>query len=216
MLQSTDTFVHRFIPGRSADAPTLLLLHGTGGSEEDLIDVGRMLHPDAAALSPRGRILENGMARFFRRLEEGIFDLEDLKMQSAALAAFLGAAAEEYRFDAKRVFAAGYSNGANIAGSLLLLHPGALAGAVLFHAMVPIVPETLPDLHGVPVFIGAGRLDTMIRPDQSKELEQLLSRAGAEVTLHWVPGGHSLTGDEVETAAEWLQEAVAAEEKATS
>jgi len=223
MLQSTETFIHRFMPGRSADAPTLLLLHGTGGSEDDLIDIGRMLHPDAAILSPRGRVLENGLSRFFRRVAEGVFDLDDLKMQSAALAAFIAAAAGEYRFNVKRVFAVGYSNGANIAGSLLLLHPGTLAGAVLFHAMVPIVPDELPDLRGVPVFMGAGRLDTMIRPEQSEELERLLSGAGAAVTAHWVEGGHSLTRDEVEAAAEWLkaasgglEEAAGSEEEETS
>ncbi|WP_455381155.1 alpha/beta hydrolase [Salinispira pacifica] len=196
-------FKHRYLPGR--DGETLLLLHGTGGSENDLLDIGRLLAPRAAILSPRGRVQENGLARFFRRISEGVFDIEDLRRQTDGLADFVADAARAYGFDPERVSAVGYSNGANIAASVLLLHPGVLSAAVLFHAMVPIVPERLPDLAKVPVFLGAGQNDTMIGPDQTEELAGLLRRSGAAVTLHWEPGGHALTRGEVEAAAKWLQ-----------
>lgn len=197
---------HQFVAGQAANAPTLLLLHGTGGDEHDLLDLGRMLYPGAALLSPRGQVLENGMPRFFRRLAEGVFDLEDLRRRTDDLAEFVAGASAVYGFDPKRVIAVGYSNGANIAASLLLQRPGVLAGAVLFHAMVPFVPEQLPDLAGVPVFMGAGRTDTMIRPQQTEGLARLLQQAGAEVALHWEQGGHALARGEVQAAAGWLRE----------
>jgi predicted esterase len=197
-------FVHQFIPAQADGAPTLLLLHGTGGNEHDLLDLGRKLYPRAALLSPRGQVLENGMPRFFRRLAEGVFDLDDLRQRSHDLAAFVAAASAAYRFDPQQVIAVGYSNGANIAASLLLLHPELLAGAVLFHAMVPLVPELLPDLRGVPVFMGAGRSDSMIAPQQTERLAQLLQQAGADVDLHWEPGSHALNQAEVRAATDWL------------
>lgn len=197
-------FTHRFIPARDAAVPTLLLLHGTGGSEEDLLDLGRHLLPQAGLLSPRGAVDENGMARFFRRIREGVFDLDDLRRRSADLAQFVASASSSYGFDPGKVVAVGYSNGANIAASLLLLHPGVLAGAVLFHAMVPIVPESLPGLSGVPVFMASGRQDPIVPADQADELARLLGDSGANVTMSWENGGHSLTMTEVEAATEWL------------
>ncbi len=137
-------FVHQFLPGTSDR--TLLVLHGTGGDEEQLIPLGRELDPAAAILSPRGNVLENGNARFFRRLAEGVFDLEDLKAQTDALAAFVRAAASHYQFDLEKLVAVGYSNGANIAASILLRRPGLLSAAMLLRAMVPLIPEELPDL----------------------------------------------------------------------
>jgi len=199
------TFIHQYVPARSADAPTLLLLHGTGGNEHDLLDLGRILSPQAALLSPRGQVLEHGMPRFFRRLAEGVFDQDDLRRRSQDLATFLAAASAAYQFDPRRIIAVGYSNGANIAASLLLLHPGVLAGAVLFHAMVPIVPDRMPALQQVPVFIGAGRSDTLITPQQTQQLVDLLHGAGADVTLHWEPGGHAIGRGEVQAATDWLQ-----------
>lgn len=207
MSSSKLQLVHQFLPASEAGAPTLLLLHGTGGSEFDLLDLGRAMYPHAARLSPRGAVVENGMARFFRRIAEGVFDLDDLRRRSAELAEFIAAAAERYHFDSGRVIAIGYSNGANIAASLLLLHPGALSGAVLFHAMVPLVPEELPKLEGVPAFLGAGRRDRIIPPQQTEELAKLFERAGAEVTLHWEEGGHILTRGEVGAATVWLRAA---------
>ncbi|MEO7909242.1 MAG: VOC family protein [Roseiflexaceae bacterium] len=204
METSKLALVHNFIPAQAEGAPTLLLLHGTGGNEHDLLDLGRKLYPQAALLSPRGQVLENGMPRFFRRLAEGVFDLDDLRQRTHDLAAFVTAASATYHFDPQRVIAVGYSNGANIAASMLLLHPELLAGAVLFHAMVPFVPEQLPDLNGVPVFMGAGRTDSMIAPQQTERLAQLLQQAGASVDMLWQPGGHALNQAEVRAATEWL------------
>jgi predicted esterase len=200
------SFIHQYHPATVPGAPTLLLLHGTGGNEYDLLDLGRMLLPEAALLSPRGQVLENGMPRFFRRLAEGVFDLDDLRQRTQDLADFVGAAGAHYGFDAKRVIAVGYSNGANIAASTLLLRPEVLAGAVLFHAMVPLVPEQQPDLSGVPIFMGAGRNDTMIPPAQTERLAQMLEEAGAKVELLWQPGGHNLTQAEIQAAKRWLGE----------
>jgi predicted esterase/catechol 2,3-dioxygenase-like lactoylglutathione lyase family enzyme len=204
MNKPTRSFEHQFVPARAEGAPTLLLLHGTGGNEYDLLDLGRALYPGAALLSPRGQVLENGMPRFFRRLAEGVFDLDDLRRRTHDLAEFVAAAAEAYQIDPRRVIAAGYSNGANIAASLLLLRPETLAGAVLFHAMVPLVPEQLPDLSGVPVFMAAGRTDPMIPAPQTERLAQLLREAGADVELQWQPGGHTLAQAEVQAAKTWL------------
>ncbi|HNP85345.1 MAG TPA: alpha/beta hydrolase, partial [Kouleothrix sp.] len=195
-------------PARAEGAPTLLLLHGTGGNEHDLLGLGQALHPHAALLSPRGQVLENGMPRFFRRLAEGVFDLDDLRQRTNDLATFVAEASATYGFDPARVIAAGFSNGANIAASLLLLRPGVLAGAALFHAMVPIVPEPLPALNNLPVFMSAGQRDPLITPAGTEQLANLLRAAGANVTLYWQPGGHSLTQAEVYAAADWLQNQV--------
>ena len=197
-------FIHRFVPPERDDPTTLLLLHGTGGDENDLLPLGRMLDEEAALLSPRGKVLENGMPRFFRRLSMGVFDEEDLVNRTHELASFVEEAASEYGLDSKRLFAVGFSNGANIAASLLLLHPGLLAGAVLLRAMTPFELETLPDLSGTPVYLAAGRSDQMIPPESTERLAELLREAGAEVTLDWQPGGHGIGRAEVEAARDWL------------
>jgi phospholipase/carboxylesterase len=197
-------FVHRFDPAKEPGAPTLILLHGTGGDENDLLPLGRMLDERAALLSPRGKVLENGMPRFFRRLSMGVFDEEDLVNRTHELASFVEEAASEYGLDPKRLFAVGFSNGANIAASLLLLHPELLAGAVLLRAMTPFELETLPDLLGTPVYLAAGRSDQMIPPESTERLAELLRGAGAEVTLDWQPGGHGIGRAEVEAARAWL------------
>jgi predicted esterase len=200
-------FVHRFLPAPTPEnAPTLLLLHGTGGNENDLLPLGKQLLSGANLLSLRGKVLENGMPRFFRRLAEGVFDQEDLRFRTDELAQFIAAAVTEYHLDAKRLFAVGYSNGANIAASLLLRQPDVLAGAVLLHPMVPFVPETLPDLSGKPIFIGAGRNDPIVPTANTTQLVQMLESAGAKVALHWHNGGHSLTQEELDAAKQWLSE----------
>jgi phospholipase/carboxylesterase len=196
-------FVHSFVPGRSAR--TLLLLHGTGGDENDLIPVGRELDPGANLLSPRGKVLENGMPRFFRRLAEGIFDEQDLIRRTHELADFIEQAATKYNLDRKNLFAVGYSNGANIAGSLLLLRPKALAGAILMRPMVPIVPVTLPDLEGAPVLLVSGRYDPIVPADEAVELASMLRNAGADVSVSWENAGHGLTKETLETARQWLE-----------
>lgn len=204
-ISASQNFIHRFVPGAEPQTgPTLLLLHGTGGNEEDLLGLGRLLLPGANLLSPRGKVLENGAPRFFRRLAEGVFDLEDLRLRTEELAGFIEAAATNHGFDPARVIAVGFSNGANIAGSLLLRRPGLLAGASLHHPMVPFVPEAAPDLKGTPVFIGAGRQDPIAPIAETERLAELLRSSGADVTLHWQSGGHSLTQSEAEAARQWL------------
>jgi phospholipase/carboxylesterase len=195
-------FEHRFVPGRSGR--TLLLLHGTGGNENDLIPLGRELDPDANLLSPRGKVLEHGMPRFFRRLAEGIFDEEDLIRRTHELAEFVGQASTKYSLDRQNLFAVGYSNGANIAGSLLLLRPEILAGAVLLRPMVPIVPEPLPDLQGVPVLMVSGQYDPIIPVDEALQLVTMLRSAGAEVNVSLENAGHGLTAGTMEIARRWL------------
>ena len=203
-MRPEPAFIHEFVPGTSER--TLLLLHGTGGNERDLIPLGRELDPGAALLSPRGKVLENGMPRFFRRLAEGVFDLEDLKKRTNELADFVAAAAQRYGFAANNVVAVGYSNGANIAASMLLLRPEILRSAVLFRAMVPLVPENLPDLSSVLVWIGAGNEDPIIPTSETQRLVELLRSAGADVTLRFFHAGHGLTNSEVETAGRWLND----------
>ncbi len=197
-------FAHRFFPGESG--ATLLFLHGTGGDENDLVPLGRQLAPEAAILSPRGKVSEYGAARFFRRLAEGVFDHEDLVFRTHELADFVEAAAKEYGFDLSKLVAAGYSNGANVAASLMLLHPGLLRAAVLFRAMVPFEPEDVPDLSGMPVFLAAGRMDRMIPPQNTERLAEILRWAGADLDLRWRNAGHPLTYEEVAEAKQWLSE----------
>jgi predicted esterase len=196
-------FHHRFIPGNS-DLPPLLLLHGTGGDEDDLLPLGDALLPGAPRLSPRGQVLENGMPRFFRRLAEGVFDLEDLRLRTHQLADFVSSASEAYQLR-YRPMAVGLSNGANIAAAMLLLRPETLAGALLYRPMVPLQPDQLPDLSGVPVQVNAGRADPLIPPEQTEALTELLSRAGATVSLEWIAGGHGLTRADLETGTRWLR-----------
>ncbi len=195
-------FIHEFVPGSSGR--TLLLLHGTGGNEHDLLPLGRELDPTAALLSPRGKILENGMPRFFRRLAEGVFDLEDLKKRTHELADFVAASAKQYHFAAEQLVAIGYSNGANIAASMLLLRPETFRAAILFRAMVPLVPENLPDLSSARIWIGAGNQDPIIPPSETQRLVELLRRARADVTIRFLDAGHGLTNGEIELARDWL------------
>ena len=197
-------FVYRFVSAQEPRAPTLLLLHGTGGDENDLLPVGRMLDERAALLSPRGKVLEHGMPRFFRRLAEGVFDHEDLVNRTHELAEFVEGAVNEYGLDPRLLFAVGFSNGANIGASLLLLYPRLLAGAVLLRAMVPFEPENLPDLSGTPVYLAAGRSDPIVPPENTERLAEMLRKARAKVTLDWQPSGHGVGQAEIESARNWL------------
>ena len=201
-------FVHRFVPAQTSDAPTLLLLHGTGGDENDLLPVGRMLDERAALLSPRGKILEHGMPRFFRRLAEGVFDHEDLMDRTHELAGFVDRAVDEYDIDQRRLFAVGFSNGANVAASLLLTYPRLLAGAILLRAMVPFEPDKTPDLSRIPVYLAAGRSDQMVPPENTERLAQVLREAGADVTLDWQPGGHGIGPAEIRAARNWFADRI--------
>jgi predicted esterase len=202
MMGTQPDFIHEFVPG--ASSRTLLLLHGTGGNERDLIPLGHELDPNAALLSPRGKVLENGMPRFFRRLAEGVFDLEDLKHRTNELADFIAAAAQHYGFATDRLVAVGYSNGANIAASILLLRPEMMHTAILFRAMVPLVPEKSPNLSSAHVWIGAGEQDPIVPAPETKRLAELLRHGGAGVTIRFVKAGHGLTNEDLEAARHWL------------
>ena len=200
-----ETFVHRFVPGSQGDPRTLLLLHGTGGNEDSMLPLASALAPGAAVLSPRGRVLERGMPRFFRRLAEGVFDIPDLIARTGELATFVEEAVVRYRLDSDAITAVGFSNGANIAASLLLLRPGLLKGAVLFRAMVPLEPEQRPELSGTRVLLSEGRFDPLVPLTNAERLAELFRAGGASVTLNWWDAGHELARGEVERAAEWLE-----------
>jgi phospholipase/carboxylesterase/glyoxalase family protein len=214
MTQTDLGFTHRYLPGKAgADGPsgvTLLLLHGTGGDENDLIPLGQSLLPGAAILSPRGKVLEGNAPRFFRRIAEGVFDQEDLARRTEELAGFIENAIRTYQLNGDSIYAVGFSNGANIAASLLLRRPGLLRAGVLLSPMVPFDQEPLPDLRGTSVFVGAGRTDRISPPDQAQRLAELLREAGAAVMLFWHPGGHTLSNSELEAARGWLAELAAA------
>ena len=206
-MNNTDLgFIHRFVPGSRPGAAPVVLLHGTGGNENDLLPLGQALAPGAPLLSPRGQVLENGMPRFFRRHAEGVFDLDDLRRRASELARFIGEARGRYDLGEAPPIAVGFSNGANIAAALLLLHPGTLSGGVLLRAMVPLVPDPLPLLQDVRVLIAAGRLDPIVSPEQSQALADLLARASADVTMHWSQAGHNLTPDDLQAGSRWLAE----------
>ncbi len=204
-MSTTDLgFVHRFVPVSTAGKPPLLLLHGTGGDENDLLALGARLSPGAALLSPRGKVLENGMPRFFRRLAEGVFDQEDLKTRTLELAQFIARARNVYGLD--KPIAVGFSNGANIAASLLLTRPQDLAGAVLMRAMTPFEPSALPDLAGMPVLILSGADDPIVPAANRDRLSQLLRAAGADVTHEVAQAGHGLSPQDITAAAGWFAE----------
>ncbi|MFD2043274.1 alpha/beta hydrolase [Ornithinibacillus salinisoli] len=196
---------HIFQKGNDQSKPTLLLLHGTGGTERDLLPLAEKIDPEANVLSVRGNILENGMPRFFKRLAEGVFDEEDLTFRTKELNEFLNEAAEKYEFDRNNIIAIGYSNGANIAASLMFHYQDALKAAILHHPMVPRRGIELPNLTGKNVFIAAGSNDPICPAQESEDLKSLLEKAGASVVLHWENMGHQLTYSEVETAEKWYQ-----------
>jgi len=197
-------FTHVHIPPTSDDARTMLLLHGTGGNERDLLELGSSVAPGARLLGVRGQVLESGMPRFFRRLAEGVFDDADIVVRAADLATFVATASEEYGFDSEQVVAVGYSNGANIAAAVMLLHPGTFRAAVLLRSMVPLVPAALPNLAGTEVLMSQGQSDPIVPRPAAERLAELLRNSGADVTLHWEDVGHGLSSADVDVAREWL------------
>lgn len=204
MSATPETFVHVHRPGSSPEAPTLLLLHGTGASEHDLLPLGELLAPDAGLLSPRGQVSEHGMPRFFARHAEGVLDQEDLLARTHQLADWVEVATDHYGIDATRLVAAGFSNGANIAASMLLRGTNAVRAALLFAPMLPFEPDELPDLSGTAVFISSGRRDPICPPEQAERLATLLTDAGAAVEVAWHDGGHQLDRAQAEQGAAWL------------
>ncbi|MCK0207193.1 alpha/beta hydrolase [Starkeya koreensis] len=196
------SFVHRFEPAREAGAPPLLLLHGTGGDENDLLQLGRMISPGSALLSPRGKVLEGGMPRFFRRLREGVFDENDVRARAAELAGFIAEAREAYGLAAP--VAVGFSNGANIAAALLLTQPDALAGAVLLRAMVPLADPPAADLAGRGVLLLSGGMDPIVPEENAARLAGQLRAAGASVDHRTLPAGHGLSQADIALARQWI------------
>ncbi len=196
-------FVHRFVPATRPGLPPLLLLHGTGGDENDLVPLGEAVSPGRALLSPRGQVLEHGMPRFFRRLAEGVFDLDDLKIRTQQLAEFIGKARAAYGIG--KPIAVGFSNGANIAASLLLTEPDVLAGAILIRAMLPFEPVTAPRLSGTPVLMLSGAADPLMPAVSRNRLAELLQQSGAKLRHDVLPAGHNLTQNDLTIAKQWLE-----------
>lgn len=205
-MTALDSHQHRWEPATAPGAPTLLLLHGTGGNEDDLLPLGRMLAPGASLLSPRGNVLEHGAPRFFRRLAEGVFDVEDLHRRTEELGDFVEAAAERYAFASGQLYAVGFSNGANVAASLLLTRPSLLNGGVLIRAMVPFEPASQPALAGREVLLSQGMSDPIVPRAQGERLAELFRSAGASVELAWQVGGHGLVNGDLVVARRWLGE----------
>ncbi|MBC7526542.1 MAG: alpha/beta hydrolase [Chthonomonadaceae bacterium] len=195
-------FIHLYKAGILPQ--TLLLLHGTGGDETQLMELGVQVLPGANLLGVRGRVSENGVNRFFRRFEEGVFDREDLIFRTGELAGFVKSAANRYGFDPMQVYALGYSNGANIGAALLLLHPETLAGGALLHAQIPLTPDVLSDLSGKRILITAGKRDAIVSPAQAEGLRKMLQERHAEVELWQHEGGHEISTSELEKVGEWL------------
>jgi predicted esterase len=205
-MQPTDAlvFIHRWVPAQSvvSDPVTLLLLDGTGGDENALLPMGKELWPGAALLALRGKVWEDDLSSSFGRFTEA--DMRDLKSRTEELAQFIGAASERYGFRKRRLIVVGYANGANLAASLILLHPHYLVGGVLFRAIVPQVPDLIPDLSHLSVFIGAACLDPLIPSGQPEELAALFESGGADVTISWHQGGRELGDDDIQAAKHWL------------
>jgi phospholipase/carboxylesterase len=199
-------FIHRFEPGNRLEALPLLLLHGTGGDENDLLPLGQAIAPGSALLSVRGKVLEHGMPRFFRRLAEGVFDENDVRRRANELADFVADARK--RYDLAAPIALGYSNGANIAAAMLLLRPQVLAGAILLRAMVPFAQPPKPDLARKPVLITSGQCDPIIPASNAAELARQLTHAGANAQHSVLPTGHELTQMDVTLAKEWMKTAL--------
>jgi phospholipase/carboxylesterase len=198
-------FIHRFVPSEDPSGnETLIVLHGTGGDENDLIGIGQAIAPGAAILSPRGNVLEGGAPRFFRRLAEGVFDPKEVHSRGEELARFIRAAVVTYRLDATRLFALGFSNGANIASTVMFIEPGILQGSILLRPMLVYEPAEKSDLTDSAVFISAGRMDPIVPTASVERLVELFESAHAEVTLKWQLAGHNLVPGEVREAAEWL------------
>lgn len=197
-------FVHRFRPAAAGISDTILAFHGTGGNEDDLIGVAQTVAPGAAVISPRGKVLEAGAPRFFRRLAEGVFEPAEVRSRGEELAKFIRDAVSRYQLDPARIFALGYSNGANIASTVMLIDPELIRASVLFRPMLVYEPGEKADLSGKSVFISAGRVDPIVPTDSVGKLARLLEERGAEVTVKWQLGGHNLVPSEIKEATDWI------------
>lgn len=204
MAAQTSDFIHNYFPGDKPDGVTLLLLHGTGGSEMSLASLGQAVDRQAGQLSPRGKVSEGGAPRFFRRLGEGVYDMEDVARRSEELAEWIEAARADYGIEADKLVAVGYSNGANIAAAVMLRHPGVITRAVLVRAMMP-VEGSFPDLSGTKILLLAGEYDPLVPAGESEQLAQAFERFGADVTLETFPTDHSITNEDLVAARTWIQ-----------
>jgi predicted esterase len=199
------SFIHRFLPAEDpTSGETLVVLHGTGGDENDLIGIGQTIAPGAAILSPRGKVLENGAPRFFKRLAEGVFDPEEVRARGEELSGFIRAAIAKYALNPERIFAMGYSNGANIASTVMFIDPELLRGSILFRPMLVLETDGRSDLNGKGVFISAGQMDPIVPVKSVVRLVDLFEASHAEVTLKWQLAGHNLLPSEVREATDWL------------
>lgn len=196
------SFIHRFEPATRPEAAPVLLLHGTGGDENDLLPLGRTISPGAALLAVRGKVLEHGMPRFFRRLEEGVFDEEDVVRRAHELADFVDAARNEFGIGAP--LALGFSNGANIAAAMLFLRPASLAGGILLRAMVPLADPPKSDLSGKAALILSGRHDPIASLTEGERLAAMLEARGARAERHILPAGHQLAQADITLTRKWL------------
>jgi predicted esterase len=198
-------FIHKFVPASDPQSrETLVVLHGTGGDENDLVSIGQAIAPGAAILSPRGNVLENGAPRFFKRLGEGVFDPKEVRSRAEELARFVRAATVTYRLDSARIFALGYSNGANVASTVMLVEPGVFVGAILLRPMLVYEPTEKKDLSGSAVLIAAGRMDPIVPVESVERLVELLQSSHAEVAVKWQLAGHNLLPSEVREASDWF------------
>lgn len=199
------TYQHLFEPATEAGRPPLLLLHGTGGNEHDLVRLGRMISPGSALLSPRGDVNEGGALRFFARLAEGVFDPAEIERRTHALADFVAAATVKYGLDSRRLIAVGFSNGANVAATMMLLRPDVIGGGILYRAMVVLDRAAAPfTLTGRRVLLANGNVDPLVPPGHPERLATLLRAGGAEVAVESHPASHQLTARDVALAQAWL------------
>jgi phospholipase/carboxylesterase len=205
-VSNPSSFIHRFLPGTLPS--TVLVLHGQGGDENDLLPVARALAPGAAFLSPRGKALENGAVRFFARLSPDMFDETEVRVRTAELAEWVSAAAAQYSLDATKIYALGFSNGASIAASTMLLHPGVLAGGLLLRPRTIVEPAQLPDLKGAPVLVIAGQQDERMPAGAGEYLARLLGKAGAAVEMAMLDAGHELTPQDFSLGKSWFTKVV--------
>jgi phospholipase/carboxylesterase len=205
-LKQDAGFTHRLEPATNPAAPALLLLHGTGGDENTLLPLGRAIAPGAALLSPRGKVLEHGMASFFRRLEKGVVDQQDLEFRTTELRSFIASASQTFSLVTDRLVTVGVSNGAILAASLVLRHPDTCAGVILLRGMAPFMPEPVPDLRRKPILLLGGLDDPIVQTDEVADLANIFRSANAAVTLHWENAGHTLAQGDVLMAFDWLRQ----------
>jgi predicted esterase len=197
-------FIHHFIPSSTKTNEVILLLHGTGGDENYLLDIGRRISPGAAILTPRGNVLDNGSNRFCLRSPDGVYDIADVKLRTDELANFIANAATRYKFDVDRLSVIGYSNGASIAAAVILTHPGIIKRSVLFHPGLPLMPQILPDLSSTRALITYGDNDTIVNPGESQALANLLKKCRAQVVVYRHSENHELEDSEIIAAKRFL------------